>query len=142
MTWLVDAGPLVAYLSPRDEHHAWAVACFKAAHPPLLTCEAALSEACFLASRDGRNPSAPVALVERGLVRVAFDVQGRAGAVGDLMRKYADRPMSLADACLVLLSEQHAGTRLLTTDQQDFTIYRRADGASVPAVFPTEWPAR
>ena len=47
-TVIVDAGPLVAYLDAGDQHHDWAAAQFRSFDEPLLTCEAALSEAFFL----------------------------------------------------------------------------------------------
>ena len=55
---LADTGPIVAYLNGRDRYHAWAVAVFKQLRPPLLTCEAVLSEAVFLlrSAPGGRRP--------------------------------------------------------------------------------------
>ena len=46
---LLDTGPLIAILDRRDAHHNWAWDQFDAIDPPLLTCEAVLTEACFLA---------------------------------------------------------------------------------------------
>ena len=45
---VLDAGPLVAFLDRRDSAHTWAEARFKEVHTPFLTCEAVLTEACFL----------------------------------------------------------------------------------------------
>ncbi len=140
MSLLVDAGPLVAYLSVRDAHHVWARRWLKQAAAPLLTCEPVLTEACFLLRRDGRDPALVLDLVQAGGVALAFPLNAQAERLAALIRRYADRPMSLADACLVLLSEAHPRRRLLTTDVSDFTVYRRADGSSVPAAFPTDLP--
>lgn len=141
MRILVDTGLLMAYLSRRDAHHRWAKRWFNHAVPPLLTCEAVLTEACFLLKRDRQDPSGVLDLVQVGSIRVAFDLGANAARIAALMRRYADRPMSLADACLVLMSEGNMDAPLLTTDETDFSIYRRADGSPVPALFPSQLPA-
>lgn len=46
-----------------------------------------------------------LALVERGLVRLEFDLNAEAAAVSRLLGRYASIPMALADACLVRMSE-------------------------------------
>jgi hypothetical protein len=51
------------------------------------------------------------------------------------MQKYADLPMTLADACLVHMTEALADPVLLTTDT-DFRIYRRRNRQTVPCVMP------
>ena len=58
MTVLLDAGPLVAYMSERDEWHDWAVTQFASLRPPLSTCEPVLAEACFVVQRNGGQPAA------------------------------------------------------------------------------------
>jgi len=52
---LVDTGPLVAILDASDSFHDWAAANLKAVQPPLITCEAVLSEVCFLLRRQPRE---------------------------------------------------------------------------------------
>jgi len=42
----------------------------------------------------------------------------------------------LADATLVVLSEQYPKAKLITIDEKDFTIYRRRDGHPVPCIMP------
>ncbi len=121
---LLDTGPLVAFLNRRDHHHAWAREVLDQLEPPLFTCEAVLSEACFLLRRHGGGPPAVVELVARGLVEVAFDLQAEAAPVAALLTKYADQPTSLADASLVRLAEIYPDARVLTTDA-DFHVYRK-----------------
>ena len=130
---LVDAGFLIALLSRRDSHHRWA-----AAHAPRLplpwrTCEAVLSEAFHLLGARGR-PSLS-ALLQREAVVLAFDLGDDLDRVLTLMEKYANVPMSLADACLVRMSETSADPMLVTTDA-DFRIYRRHSRHVVPSLTP------
>jgi predicted nucleic acid-binding protein len=133
---LVDTGPLVAMLNRRDQFHAWTIARLAEIEPPLLTCEAVLSEACFLLRRAPGGAVALLTLVEQGHVRVALELGSEAGALKRLLEKYADVPMSLADSCLVRLSELHPSGRLLTLDS-DFARYRRRGKDLIPLIHPS-----
>ena len=119
---LVDAGFIVALFSRRDAHHPWAAAQAPGLAPPWNTCEAALSEAFHLLG--ARGAPALRALLRRGHLAVAFDLAEDLEPVLKLMQKYADVPMSLADACLVRMTEILADPVMVTTDT-DFRIYRR-----------------
>lgn len=130
---LVDAGFLVALLSRRDSHHRWAVAEAERLPPPWKTCEAALSEAFHLLG--ARGASSLSAVLRRGAVVVAFDLGDNMDAVLKLMHKYADLPASLADACLVRMTEIVDEPMLLTTDA-DFRVYRRHSRQAIPCVIP------
>jgi uncharacterized protein len=130
---LVDAGFLVALLNRRDTHHAWAIAQARRTPPPWKTCESALSEAFHLIEPVGLDRMS--AFLEREAVTCAFDLNLEAGTVLRLIRKYASVPMSLADACLVRMTEAMPDPVLLTTDT-DFTIYRRHGRLFVPVVMP------
>ena len=136
-TWIVDAGPLVALLSPNDRQNRWAAEQSQSAPSAVLTCDAVISEACFLLKRDGQEADKVFALVEAGFLRSEFDLQGEYRAVGDLMRHYRDRPMSFADACLVRMSEIHSDCVIWTLDR-DFGVYRRHRRQTLPMVTP--WP--
>lgn len=130
---LVDTGFLVALLVRRDTNHSWAVARSPRLPPPWKTCEAALSEAFHLLGEPGGLALA--GLVERRTVVSAFNLGEEPNEVLQLMRKYADVPMSLADACLVRMTETLADPILLTTDT-DFRIYRRHGRRSIPCILP------
>ena len=130
---LVDAGFLVALLSGGDRHHRWAAMQSPRLALPWKTCEAVLSEAFHLVGSRGRPSLA--ALLRRGAVVTAFDLGDDLDRVLTLMLKYADVPMSLADACLVRMSETSADPVIVTTDA-DFTIYRRHGRQVVPSVTP------
>ncbi|MYA34982.1 MAG: PIN domain-containing protein [Gemmatimonadales bacterium] len=136
---ILDTGPLIAFLNSRDGHHRWAREQWARVEPPFLTCEAVIAEACFLAQRLGSGaPEAVVSLVERGVLDVSFRLADEAAAVArvmKVMKKYDDVPMSLADACLVRMSEQHPGSVVLTLDG-DFRIYRRSGRHPIPTRMP------
>jgi predicted nucleic acid-binding protein len=130
---LVDAGFLVALLSRRDGNHRWAAAQAARLPPPWKTCEAALSEAFHLLG--ARGLSALSALLRRRAVVCAFQMDQETEKVLTLMRKYADVPMSFADACLVRVTEALPDPVVLTTDT-DFRVYRRHSRQAVPCVLP------
>jgi len=131
---VVDAGYLVALLSRRDTHHHWAAVQPQRFPPPWTTCEAALSEAFHLLGARG----APVlaALLQRRAVIPAFDLGDELEPVLKLLQKYGDVPMSLADACLVRMTETLADPVILSTDA-DFRIYRRHSRQVVPCAMPS-----
>lgn len=130
---LVDASYLVGLLSRREAHHAWAATQSANLPPPWSTCEPVLSEAFHLLGTRG----SPVLrnLLLRGALRLAFDLGDQLEPVLRLMHKYANVPMSLADACLVRMTETLSNPLLLTTDS-DFRIYRRHSRQVVPCVVP------
>jgi predicted nucleic acid-binding protein len=130
---LVDAGFLVALLSRRDGDHHWATDQASSLPPPWKTCEAALSEAFHLLGTPG-GPTL-IALLQRRSVICVFDATANIDEVLKLMQKYADVPMSFADACLVRMSEMLADPVLLTLDA-DFRIYRRHGRRTIPCAMP------
>ena len=132
-TVVVDAGFLVALLSRRDSHHAWAAAQSSRHVPPWTTCDAVLSEAFHLLGVGGGPPLR--ALLQRGAVVPAFTVADGLDPVLKLLQKYGNVPMSLADACLVRMTETYPDPVLLTTDT-DFRIYRRHSRQVIPCVIP------
>lgn len=132
---ILDTGPWVALHCKGDRHHGWAKAQF-ASHPgPFLTCEAVVAETCFLLARAGFDPGKALALVERGVVRVAISLADQVGSVRALFERYGNVPASLADACLIRLSELHDPCRVMTLDS-DFAVYRRHGRRVIPVLSP------
>jgi predicted nucleic acid-binding protein len=134
---LVDTGPIVALLVAEDAHNDWAHRVWGELEPPLLTCEAVLSEAQFLIRRFGGNPRAVLEFVKRGAINVAFGVQNEIKRLLELQQTYRSLPMSLADACLVCMAEQSQRCRVVTTDSH-FRIYRRHGRQLIPVLMPSE----
>ena len=132
---LLDTGPLVSFLASGLEHHEWATGEWKELRPPLLTCEPVLTEAAFLLKRERQDSDALFALLDRGVLRIGLSVQEQQTDLRVLMRRYRNRPMSLADACLVRLSEMHAEVEVLTLDS-GFRIYRRHGNRVIPLRMP------
>jgi len=130
---LVDAGFLVALLNKRDTHRPWAVTQAQELPPPWRTCEAVLSEAYHLLGERG-TPSLGAMLRRRVLI-MTFALAEHVEAVTKLLEKYRNVPMSLADACLVRITETIADPLILTTDS-DFQIYRRHSRQVVPCLMP------
>ena len=130
---LVDASFVVTLLNRRDTNQGWAAEQALRYPPPWLTCEAVLSEAFHLMGANGRPRLA--ALLQRRAITSAFRLDPDAESILQLMRKYADVPMSFADACLVRMTETLPNPILLTTDT-DFRIYRRHGRQVVPCVMP------
>ena len=130
---LVDAGFLVALLSRRDGNHRWAAAQAPRLPPPWMTCEAVLSEASHLLGGYGTRSLA--SLLRRGALVCGYRFADDMDAVFKLLEKYADVPMSFADACLVRMTETLNDPMLLTTDA-DFRIYRRHGRQIIPCVLP------
>jgi len=131
---LVDAGFLVALLSRRDSHHQWSVAQARGYGPPWHTCEAVLSEAFHLLG--ARGLSGLSTLLRRSALISRFDLDNDMEPVLKLLQKYSDVPMSLADACLVRMTETFPDPIVLTTDS-DFRIYRRHSRQMVPCITPS-----
>ena len=132
---ILDTGPLVAFLNARDAYHDWARDTLDTIQPPLLTCEAVMSEACFLVRQLRGGPDAVLALLTRGIVQIAFCLETEVVSVRKLMAKYATVPMSLADACLVRMAEIQNPATVLTLDR-DFRTYRRDGRQMIPLILP------
>lgn len=132
---IVDSGPLVAFFNRNDRFHQWAREKWKEIAPPLLTCEAVLAETCFLLRHLPGGSRAVLELVNRGVIQTPFQLEDEVPSIMSLIGRYSDVPMSLADACLVRMAEQHAQSRVLTLDG-DFLIYRKNDRRVIPVLIP------
>lgn len=127
---LVDTGPLVALFDPADDKHKSCRDTLKAIHEPLVTTTPVLTEAFHLldpASMGSRALQDFVA--QRGLGIWFFDDEALV-RMFELMRRYADHPMDLADASLVAAAESLRSTRVFTVDRADFSAYRARIGHS------------
>jgi uncharacterized protein len=130
---LVDTGFLVALISKRDADHKWAVRQATEYPPPWHSCEPVLSEAFHLLAE--HSTSTLGELLRRGAVSVDFGLVEHLDPVLRLIHKYSNVPMSLADACLVRMTETLRDPVILSTDA-DFRIYRRHGRQTVPCILP------
>lgn len=134
MTAICDTGPLVAYLNRHDPYHTWAAAVMKQVRPPMLTCEPVLTEAVYFLREDGLEVDPLFRLLERGALRLQFDVSTHWPRIRTLMARY--RQMDLADASIVVMSELHGRSEVFTIDRKDFSVYRRNDRQMIDFVAP------
>lgn len=132
---LLDTGPWVALLCRDDTHHEWAKARFGQFPGPFLTCEAVVAETCFLLARAGFDPVRALMLLERGAVQIALSLESQIAPVRKLFERCDNVPASLADACLVRMSELFEPCSILTLDS-DFGIYRRHGRKTIPVMSP------
>jgi predicted nucleic acid-binding protein len=135
LTIIVDTGPLVALLDRREPEHAWARETLASVPMPLLTCEAVLSESLFLLRNASGGVNALLSLLRRGVIVPQFRLADEMESISKLMTKYASVPMSLADACLVRMTELDARATVVTLDG-DFRVYRRNGRQSVRVLMP------
>jgi len=92
-------------------------------------------EAAFLLKREGRDADPLFALLERGVIRIALNVQDQQADLRALLLRYRNSPMSLTDACLVRLSELESRGEVFTLDS-DFRAYGRHWNKVIPVLMP------
>lgn len=134
MISICDTGPLVAYLDSRDPHHDWAVGLMKQLRPPLLISEPVLTEVLYFLREDELDCGPLFDLLERDVLRIDFDLRTAWPRVRVLMSRFES--MDLADAAVVVMSEQHVRCQVLTVDRKDFSVYRRNDRQMIDIIAP------
>jgi predicted nucleic acid-binding protein len=132
---IADTGPLVAYFDRDSEFHEWTRDRFRELTDPLHSCQPVLTEALFMLKRGGIDPDLILALVERGELVCEFDVRSEIAPLRRLLRKYCDLPATLADVCLVRMTELQKDSVVLTLDR-DFLVYRRNARQTIPLMAP------
>jgi uncharacterized protein len=121
---LVDAGPLVAILDRSDAHHEACTRVLAAASAPMLTVWPAFTEAMYLLGFDWRGQDALWKLLDAKAVSLAQLDTTDAPRMRELMAKYRDLPMDLADAAIVRVAEREGIRKVFTIDRKDFGVYR------------------
>jgi predicted nucleic acid-binding protein len=134
---IVDTGPLVAFLNRAERHHDWVTERIEELQAPLLVCEPVLAEAMYLLARHPDAQDALFALLANGALKLALHIEDHVVELRKLHRKYADRPMSLADACIVRMAELYDSHIVLTHDS-DFLFYRKNGRAPLAVVCPQQ----
>jgi uncharacterized protein len=129
---IADTGFLVAFGNRKDQHHAWALKLAKRVTEPLLTCEAVLAETAFHLG----NSAIVLAFVSEGLVCPALVLSDHLARLTELAQRYADRGPDLADLCIIRLSELNPRHPVITTDLNDFRVYRRGRREAIPLIHP------
>lgn len=132
---IVDTGVLIALIDRLDQHHTWVVEQLKQIMPPLLTCEAVISESWFLLQRVKNGRETLIQLLTQKYVVVQFDLDTELEVVIALLSRYQSVPVSLADAELVRMSELYPNSLIFTLDS-DFQIYRKNRDRYIPLLMP------
>ena len=127
---LADAGAIVGALSERDQHYHQAWTKFAELPKPLYTCEAVITEVMFVLRHVVGGKEKTLGLISDGVLRIDFSLSDEIEAVRSLIEKYESVPMSLADACLVRMSELFDSP--IFTFDGDFRIYRRNGRQRIP----------
>jgi uncharacterized protein len=120
---LLDTGVIVALLDQSERHHKDCAECVRALERPLVTCEAVIAESCYLLRALRGAAEAVIENVAAGIFQLPFSLSREAGVLKQYLRKYRDRKIDLADACLIRLAEEFETADILTLDTE-FQIYR------------------
>jgi predicted nucleic acid-binding protein len=132
---IVDTGPLVAFFDRSEQHHRWIADRIEELEAPLLVCEPVMAEAMYLLARYARAQDALFELLKNGALRFAFRIEEHVEALRNLLQKYRDTPISLADACIVRMAEIYDRHAVLTLDS-DFSVYRKHSRVPLTLVHP------
>jgi predicted nucleic acid-binding protein len=120
---LLDTGVIVGLLDRSEKRHQACADVVQELEAPLITCEAVIAESCFLLRNLAGAPEAVIENVSAGIFQIAFQLSREAVGVKQVLRKYRDRQIDLADACLIRLADEFGTGDILTLDG-DFEIYR------------------
>lgn len=120
---LIDTGVIVALLDRNERQHQACARAVETITVPLVTCEAVIAECCYLLRSVNGAVDAVLANVARGVFQIPFQLSRDAPGVHRILRKYRDREIDLADACLVHLASELRTSDVLTLDSV-FEIYR------------------
>lgn len=121
---LADTGPLVALFDPADQDHARCVDRLRTIREPLLTTVPVLTEAFHLLGPSGIGAQGLMSFVSDGGLGLWFFDDGTLTRAFELMHQYADAPMDLADASLVVAAEALTVRKVFMLDRKDFNTYR------------------
>jgi len=123
---IADTGFWIALANRSDRHHRAAKASLDRLNEGLITTWPVLTETChLLATRLSVDAELQfIRSVTRGAAQLFSLDAADLPRVEQLITKYCDLPMDLADASLVILAERLGHGRILSTDRRDFQRYR------------------
>jgi uncharacterized protein len=120
---LLDTGFIVALLDRSESFHKACARTIREVEVPLITCEAVITESCYLLRNLSGAPEAVIENIAAGIFQAPFQISRETAGVKQALRRYRDRKIDLADACLICLADQFGTADILTLDR-DFKIYR------------------
>ena len=132
---LVDSGPLVAIVDRDDQHHRACVAALKSIKEPMATLWPVLTEVMYFLRRHPHDQEQIWKMIAQGPIQVLSLSPSDLPGIRELMIKYSNRPMNLADAALIRVAEREGIRQIFTVDRGDFSVYR-LHGSIRPRVIP------
>ncbi len=120
---IIDTGCIVALFDRSEKYHKQCVDIITQLDQPIVTCEAAITEACYLVRKSSLAIQAILQNVENNVFQIVFNLVDSIEHVKMLLKKYSDIPMDFTDACLVSLASNLNTGDILTLDK-DFEVYR------------------
>jgi len=132
---LLDTGVIVALLDRSERYHQVCAEQVKMQPAPLVTCESVIAESCYLLRHVAGAADAILENVERGNFQIPFTLSRSAAQLRRIFRRYSDREIDLADACLINLAGELRTGDILTLDR-DFEVYRWGANKSFRCLIP------
>jgi predicted nucleic acid-binding protein len=120
---LIDTGVIVAILDRSEKQHSTCIETVHRVAAPLVTCEAVITESCYLLRGLRGASEAVMQNVVAGIFQIPFQVSSSANEVRRILKKYQDRRIDMADACLIHMAQEYDTSDILTLDS-DFHFYR------------------
>jgi predicted nucleic acid-binding protein len=128
-TWLIDTGPLVAYIDRTDPAHEAVASVLEPFAGQLVTTSAVVTEAMYFLGDSKGGAMALAELLFNAGARIEESTQPeQLVEAAQMMDKYGDTPMDFADATLVLTGEALGALEILTLDRRGFSTYRTTKG--------------
>lgn len=134
-TVLVDTGPLVGLIDRHDSKHTWASAKMDTFTSPMVTCTSVINEALFLLNHSKNGVNTLFSFIDEGIVEVRNPYPEKKDIIHKLILKYHDITPSIADLCLVVMTDEFSSCEVFTIDS-DFLIYRNSDGNPLDLISP------
>lgn len=116
----------MALIDRSDPHHHACAATLRSIADPLVSVWPVVTEAMYLLAFSWRAQDALWDLIASQELALAALDHADAPRLRDLMHKYRDLPMDLADAALVRIAERERLRRVFTLDRRHFPLYRPA----------------
>ena len=123
---LTDTGFWYAFFNSRDKYHKQTVYLMQNLNEGLITTWPVITETSYLLEKALGVSSQLrfISALESDYIEIPDITKQNLGRIQELINKYADLPMDLADASLVILAEELGHGRILSTDMRDFNTYR------------------
>lgn len=121
---IIDTGPIVAIFDKDDNYHQICLGILKGIKEPLVTTWPVITEAFYLLNFSWQAQDDLWEFIQRGGILIEPLDETSHSVCRELMKKYHDLPIDLADATLVALAESKNITTIFTLDHKDFSLFK------------------